>query len=65
MSYVLLRSIKKFHNLLYGQSHILALESNIDSSDSVFILINKESLIPLLYFVCHIIYNDYIPSSIV
>ncbi len=55
VAYVLLRGVKQFHNLLYCQPHILTLESHIDPSYSVVILINQECLISLLYFVCHIL----------
>ena len=43
--------------------HILALESYIDSCNSVFILINQESLIPFLYFVCHIFNLVFVSKS--
>ena len=55
---ILLRSIKKFHHLLHIEPYIFTLESHINPSDSVFILVNQECLIPFLQFfiilVCHI-----------
>ena len=35
---------------------LLTFESYIDSCNPVLILINQESLIPFLYFVCHFLY---------
>ena len=64
IAHVLLRSIEQVHHLLLRQPHVLTLEPHIHPSDSVIVLVNQESLIPVhqfaILFLCHIFYNVFI-----